>query len=238
MKKNHTVRTFAVGFLTALLLVSMAPFALAAAGKTITVDSNVNIYIHDQKLDPKDAAGKPVDAFIYGGTTYLPVRAISESLGVPIQWDGKTRGVYIGRHTGENPAAWLSQLDYFSGSGSISTAATEKDNTGATHANCITNDFERTYLLNGQYSRMTGALYQAYEYRSYSISSADKGVYIYGDGNLLYSCSPEKGLEGMKPVNISVDLTGVLELKVVFKSCTRSGWNTPVLSLGDVGLWT
>lgn len=235
MKKQHNVRSFLAGVLVTLLVVSMIPSALAAAGMNITVYPGVSIYMDDAKLDPTDANGKPVEAFIYNGTTYLPVRAVSEALGQVVQWDGKTKSVYIGKHAGSAPAAWLSQMDYFSGNGSISTIATEKDNTGATHNNCITYSFTRTYLLNGQYSRIAGILYQTYEGRSHSIKYSNRGVYIYGDGNLLYSYSPETGIDGMKPVSFNVDLTGVLELKVVFKSDTNYSYD---LSLGDVGLWT
>lgn len=240
MKKQHNVRSFLAGVLVTLLVVSMVPSALAAAGMNITVYPGVSIYMDDAKLDPTDANGKPVEAFIYNGTTYLPVRAVSEALGQVVQWDGSTKSVYIGKHASDKPAAWLSQMDYFSGTANSGfyIAVTEKDNVGDTHAYCITRDFERTYLLNGQYSHITGVLYQTYEYRSYPITAADKGVYIYGDGNLLYSCSPEKGTDGMKPVRFNVDLTGVLELKVVFKANTRLGYSNPVLSLGDVGLYT
>lgn len=35
-------------------------------------------------------------AFQYEGTTYLPVRYISESLGIPIDWDGSTRTIFVG----------------------------------------------------------------------------------------------------------------------------------------------
>ena len=235
MKKQHNVRSFLAGVLVTLLVVSMIPSALAAAGMKITVYPGVSIYMDDTKLNPTDANGKPVEAFIYNGTTYLPVRAVSEALDQVVQWDGSTKSVYIGKHASDKPAAWLSQMDYFSGAGSIGTAASEKDNTGATHYNCVTRSFTRTYLLNGQYSRITGVLYQTYDRRSNAIRYAETGVYIYGDGDLLYAYSPEKGTEGLKPVEFSVDLTGVLELKVVFNS--ENGYHD-TLSLGDVGLWT
>ncbi len=64
--------------------------------KTIQVATGVSLYINDQKLDPKDPNGNPVEPFILDGTTYLPVRAVSEALGVPIQWEGSTWSVYIG----------------------------------------------------------------------------------------------------------------------------------------------
>lgn len=239
MKKTHTIRSFLAGVLVTLLVVAMLPSAVAAVtGKNITVYPGINIFIDDQKLNPTDANGKPVEVFNYNGTVYLPVRAVSEALSQPVQWDGAARSVYVGKHTSNTPAVWLSQMDYFTGSKSISTAATEKDNTGATHTNCITASFDRTYLLNGQYSRIAGTLYQAYQYRSEWLNT-DLGVYIYGDGNLLYAYSPESGTDGMKPVNFDVSLNGVLELRVVFVS--KQNYDTfasPALSLGEVGLWT
>ncbi len=233
MKKNHTVRTFLAGALTALLVVSVVPSALAAAGKTITIWPGVSVYIDDQKLDPRDANGKPVEVFTYNGTTYLPVRAVSEALGKPVQWDGKTKSVYVGKHSGDSPAAWLSQMDYFSGTKSITTAASEKDNAGNTHYYCVTRDFDRTYKLNGQYTRMTGVLYQSYEYRSSSISKG-YGLTIYGDGRILYDNAAQNNLSqgGFEPDLINIDLTGVLELRVHLHG---GGYR---LSVGDMGLWT
>lgn len=44
----------------------------------------------------EDANGDQVYPIIYNGTTYLPVRAISELMKEPIEWDGVTKTVYIG----------------------------------------------------------------------------------------------------------------------------------------------
>lgn len=242
MKKTSKIPSFLAGMLVMALLAGLIPSAVAASGKSITIFPGVSIYLDDVKLNPTDANGNPVEAFIYNGTTYLPVRAVSEALGQVVQWDGKTHSVYIGKHSGDKPAVMLKDLDYFSGthSNDFYTAETEKDNTGVTHANCITRSFKRTYLINGQYSRLTGTLYQTYEGRSESIAYRDMGIVIYGDGELLYACSPEEGTEGMKPQSFDIDLTGVLELRVEFDG---SGYasifaSSFILSLGDVGLWT
>ena len=58
--------------------------------------SDIKIVIDGIKIDPKDADGRTVEPFIYNGTTYLPVRAISESLGKQVGWDQDTKTVYIG----------------------------------------------------------------------------------------------------------------------------------------------
>lgn len=242
MKKLHSARSFAAGVLVTLLVVALVPAAVAAtASRDITVYPGISIYIDDQKIDPKDANGNPVEVFNYNGTVYLPVRAVSEALGQPVQWEGTTRSVYVGKHSGSKPAVWLSQMDYFSGTSNsdFRTAASEKDNAGDTHYNCITRTFDRTYILNGQYSRISGILYQTYEDRSRYTghSGSNNFLEIYGDGELLYSRRFERET-GIDPIPFNVDLTGVLKLRVSFKSYSDFPYGYPLLSLGEVGLWT
>ncbi len=43
-----------------------------------------------------DANGVRVYPIIYNGTTYLPIRAVSELMNEPIEWDGTTKTVIIG----------------------------------------------------------------------------------------------------------------------------------------------
>lgn len=241
MKKTRTVRTFLAGVLVTLLVVGMIPSALAAAGKTITVYPGVSIYIDDQKLDAKDANGKPVEVFTYNGTTYLPVRAIAEALGKNVQWDGKTQSVYLGQHGTAQPTVWLTQMDHFAGSSSVSIADKDQDNTGATHYNCFTNNFDRTYVLNGQYSRLSGVLYQRYDRRSDSAWSKSY-LEIYGDGELLYSKTFEEGTTGIMPIPFDLDVSGVLRLQVKLDSSWGYSYSSMtrlngLLGLGDVGLW-
>ena len=42
-----------------------------------------------------DANGNPVEPFIIDGTTYLPVRGISSSLGLNVAWDEQTKTVQL-----------------------------------------------------------------------------------------------------------------------------------------------
>jgi len=58
--------------------------------------SNIKIYVDGKLIDPKDVNGVRVEPFIISGTTYLPVRAISEALGKDVEWDGDEKTVYIG----------------------------------------------------------------------------------------------------------------------------------------------
>ena len=237
MKKTHSISAFLAGVLAPLLLTSAVPSAVAASGRSVTIFPGVTIYLDDVKLDPTDANGKPVEAFIYNGTTYLPVRAVSEALGKPVQWDGKTHSVYIGKHSSDKPAVMLRDLDYFSGDHTLYYADSQNDNTGVTHLNCITRGLDRTYLIDGQYSALSGVLYQKYGWRA---MSGEVKLNVYGDGALIYSYTYDG--TGLRPVPFNVDLTGVLELRVKFTTTERysndSDAYSGVFALGDVGLWT
>lgn len=215
------------GVLLAVLLTQIVlPAGAALAGKTIQVFTGVDIYVDDVKLEPKDANGNPVEVFVYNGTTYLPVRAVGEAVGKVIQWEGKTNSVYLGKHQGETPAVWLKDLDYFTGE-PFYVWENEQDNVGGTYTYAFGGkDTTNVYLINGQYSKMTGTLFQAYEYRSYT--RMDTTLSIYGDGELLFSGTVTGGV---KPMDFSVDLTGVLELKVVWDGDNRA-------RIGNCGLWT
>lgn len=57
---------------------------------------DVKISVDGTLIDPKDAAGNPVEPFIYNGTTYLPVRAVSQALGKTVEWNAKKNTVQVG----------------------------------------------------------------------------------------------------------------------------------------------
>lgn len=68
------------------------------------VTKKVTLYYRDIKitLDGKrvplfNAAGNPVEPFIYNNSTYLPVRAVATALGCDVQWDGATSSVFLAK---------------------------------------------------------------------------------------------------------------------------------------------
>ena len=72
--------------------------ALAAGTYTKTLTAyyqNIKLKINNQLVIPKDVNGTVVDPYIVDGTTYLPVRAVSEALGKQVDWDGSTNTVLI-----------------------------------------------------------------------------------------------------------------------------------------------
>lgn len=64
--------------------------------KLIEVEyNNIKINIDGKSITPTDANGKAVEPFIHDGTTYLPVRAVSNALGKKVDWDGDNMEVRI-----------------------------------------------------------------------------------------------------------------------------------------------
>lgn len=230
MKRTSRLGWFVTGVLAAVMVLQLTSPSLAAlAGKTIQVFTGVNVYVDDQLVQPKDAKGNPVEVFVYNGTTYLPIRAIGEALGKPVQWEGKTNSAYVGKHKSDKPAVWLKDLDYFTGS--EIEAGTKTDNLGQVHDQSVFYDDRysgNTYLLNGQYTAISGTLFQIYEKRS---NSEEATLQIYGDGELLYQAKMSCGIQ---PANFFVDISGVLELKVYFSD---DAWGDSA-AVADLGLWT
>lgn len=87
--------------LATVVVLGLAIPVMAAVTKTITVETDVKVYVNDVGIDAGDTHGNP-EAFIYNGTTYIAAKAVSNSLGENVKWDGKSRSVYIGTHEGSS----------------------------------------------------------------------------------------------------------------------------------------
>ncbi|GEM_PF-424773 len=92
MKK--TVKTI-ISLAVAAGALATTAFAANLATKTIEVATGVDIYLDNAEFAPTDAQGNSVEAMVYNGTTYLPVRAVSEALGNEISWNDEEKRVDI-----------------------------------------------------------------------------------------------------------------------------------------------
>lgn len=91
------LKGFFAGMITMLLIVCLAGSAFATTGK-VTKEleyRNISVSLDGKKLDLRDAQGNAVEPFMFSGTNYLPVRALAESLGLEVAWDGNTNTVVL-----------------------------------------------------------------------------------------------------------------------------------------------
>lgn len=66
--------------------------------RTISASKGTKLVINGNEVIPKDVNGNIKDIYVVNGTTYVPVRAVSEALGLPITWSDITNSVFIGKH--------------------------------------------------------------------------------------------------------------------------------------------
>lgn len=93
--KNRKALTICI---VALLLTALLAGTAVATTGTVTKGlyyNSVKVTLDGKALDLKNAVGNVVEPFIIEGTTYLPVRAISEALGLDVDWDGATSTVIL-----------------------------------------------------------------------------------------------------------------------------------------------
>lgn len=100
MKGN--IKSFVSGCIVTATVVGLVGSAAATVGqKTVALDYNdIKVTLDGKRVTLVDANGKAVEPFAIDGTTYLPVRAVSDTLGLEVGWDGATSTVTL-----DNPAA-------------------------------------------------------------------------------------------------------------------------------------
>lgn len=83
-------KSYVAGLITALLIGCLVGTASASVGK-VTREleyRDIRVSLDGNILDLRNAIGEPVEPFMFDGTNYLPVRALAESLGLQVAWDG------------------------------------------------------------------------------------------------------------------------------------------------------
>lgn len=210
--KKFNIKSGLCGFMAGILAACAIPAVAKDIQTTIDVAyKNIKIYADGNLVNTNGDN----EAFIYNGTTYLPVRAVGEAFNKAVEWDGSTSSVYIGTKPfiSTQPTILLEDLDYFTKTAYIGELDSEgwiKDNTGFTHSSgFLTEGGEIQYLLNGKYKTFTGTVGIPYICRDDNDSSIIK---IYGDDKLLYTSPVLKA--GVKPANFNINVTGVLNLKI------------------------
>lgn len=91
------LKGFFAGMITMLLIVCLAGSAFATTGK-VTKEleyRNLSVSIEAKSWICETLRAMLVEPFMFSGTNYLPVRALAESLGLEVAWDGNTNTVVL-----------------------------------------------------------------------------------------------------------------------------------------------
>ena len=170
---KEKLKGFVVGVVLASLVVGAIPTMAEKITKSAELFYNdIKVVIDGKQADLKDAQGNTVEPFIIDGTTYLPVRAVSNALNKAVSWDGATKTVYIGKNEEiEQPSVWLKDLETFTGYAETKSVD-EIDfggyeyndiltaNTGDVYNNYwYSNEKGASYLLNYKYNTFKGTFY-------------------------------------------------------------------------------
>ena len=95
MKKNGFWKGFGSGLILTVLVAALCVTATATAKRSIQVEDGIGITLNGATFTPRNANGKEVPVFLYNGTTYVPVRAISEAMGMDVSFNSATRTVVL-----------------------------------------------------------------------------------------------------------------------------------------------
>lgn len=204
-----------------VLLLSSVIFA-ASIRKNITVDyMGIKVVVDGKEVVMgKDLAGNKIEPFAYEGTTYLPVRAITEALGKTVQWDDATKTVFIG--DGAISPAQGSVVDLLEITEPFSTDnAMTKINyslAGVEYKNIV---YFKSFLyrqghanfnLEGKYTNLTAKL------GANKAGTTIRFDFI-GDGKLLQSYDV---ISGQLPLDVNLNVTGVSLLEIKYEVTSKN----------------
>ena len=194
---------------------AIAVNAEAMRKEIYAVYDNIRIVVHGKEVTPKDVNGNIVEPFIYGGTTYLPVRAISNALGEDVDWDGDTNTVYIGGKVAKEdvPMDRLKPLERkceFTTDASYNHTVHRGEEL-ITQNVMKSNDYGyslATFVLNGEYKELNGFLIVPDSYSGYETTITFTNV---DTGEIIAKFTTK---HGEKPLKVTVDVLGIDRLKI------------------------
>jgi hypothetical protein len=214
MKK---LRAGLIGFLMGAMFFS----SVAYAATKIEVTFLPLKYYFDgiQKLAPEDQQG-----FVYKGTTYVPLRFVSEALEKEVGYEGKTKSVYVGKQP-EGTYKYLKEFEPITTHGG--TILYNADGAKTIMGDHIVNGYglysgHHVYIADGQYGKFEAYLIPLYDHRGKSKKDNIGSIIIYADDKEVYR-SPVIASDMTKPFKVEADVSGALRVKIEVKGAYYLG---------------
>ena len=104
---KERTKGFIGGIMVAAVIAGIGVPAMATVGtrQLSAVYNNIKITLDGKAITPTDASGNAVEAFTVDGTTYLPVRAVANAVGLGVEWDQATQTVKLSKGGSQAPSA-------------------------------------------------------------------------------------------------------------------------------------
>ena len=247
---KERIKGFIIGIVLSTIFTIGATVA-ANSQQTVSYERltyGVQVNLNGQLLD-FDEDMRP---FIMGSRTFLSVRAISEALGIEVDFEPITNTVYLGnRFAGQRlplqnvapfherggnftmssnlgiAQAWVSTHDTITMGGVAYTNGIRYATNFANHG-AMSNSVFTLHNLGRQYRFLTG-----YVGRVDGSVMADATINIFGDGELLFTQNLRAG-DLPVPISVFVEDVSLLRIEFVHTIATRPFW-TALVSYGFVG---
>lgn len=199
--------------------------------------------------------GSIVDAsFIYNGTTYVPIRMVSEMLNIPITWDGPNQAIRIGAQPTQGTVVLTDVDPYHTNSDTVSNNDDER------YIKTSFRSFEDIFGKNfkmktGGKEYVKGISFATLQYPNHGVDSqVDYNLYgqyssftclagmddkenqfpteleILGDGKVLWA---ETIKPGDLPKQVGLNVTGVLQLTFKADPQTSDQYDFVIVDIVD-----
>lgn len=177
---------------------------------------DIKLYVDNELTELKDANGTVVKPFIKDGTTYVPLRGVSQALGCWVRWDGQTKTVSVYMNTCPPDGVTLSEnKPYELGAGEAYYESDGKklniDNVDYTNAIGFYDWWDKSayFNLDGKYDLMTMTIGSTGNFDD------EKRIEFIVDGKIVdtHIIGANSGAE-----EISIDLNKGLQLKILSTS--------------------
>ncbi|MFD3262177.1 stalk domain-containing protein [Paenibacillus lentus] len=184
------------------------------------LNGGIKVRVDGDIAQLKDTNGKAVLPITYNGTTYLPVRAVADVLGVPVKYDAQTNEVLLGEQSEGVP---IKQEDYnntlYSKDPSDTTLQGHDYKEVLYSAPGMNMDYT-AINPNGKYMK----LYLQFaaidkEVEHVEIIDQDKNALL----KKVEGITPESGMQ-----TIEVDITGVKNISINVKKDKDGGYMIPL----------
>ena len=208
MKKNKILAVISI----VCVIITLATVTLAVTSGLEEIKAYLNhdikVYYNGELKRMYDVNGKEVFPVSYQGTTYVPIRAVSNMIGLNVDWDGATKSVLLGK-TGvekdfiENFTPYANDDPYYLVHRKFADGKTLKfgDKT-FNHYIALENGYNKClyYDLEGKYTTFTFTVF----------AKNDCTLQFFGDNQTLLASYQIK--KNNLPVTYSFDVTGTQQL--------------------------